>query len=418
MGELMIALRGTARSVDLIEPLRQRLWTVVGPDSARPDRGAVAYLAGDGEDPPRGHQLYLARGADGSPHGASSINLPPDLEHVSPGDVLDISSDGRKLAVIWRKRSPQNFVLLTERCDNYCLMCSQPPKDVEDSWLLQRALQLVDLLPQDASGFTITGGEPTLYGADFVDLLRQIHLSLPSTEVHILSNGRRFADPAFAIDYATVGNPRVMVGIPLYGAEPSLHDYVVQAEGAFDETIRGILNLVRLGQRVEIRVVVHKLTAPHLVEIAEFISRNLPFVDQVALMGLEMMGLARGNVEEVWIDPFDYRAALTEAAQILDGSCIRTLIYNHQLCLLEPEARQFAVKSISDWKNEYAEVCGGCSAREECGGFFSSAKYRSSVHIHPIEWDADLAHAAPVSGHEGVNTTGLRGVPVHVRPSR
>jgi hypothetical protein len=52
----------------------------------------------------------------------------------------------------------------------------------------------------------------------------------------------------------------------LLGSEPSLHDYVVQSHGAFDATVRGILNLARLQQRVEVRVVVHKQTAPVLVE--------------------------------------------------------------------------------------------------------------------------------------------------------
>src|SRR5207237_1043851 len=139
-------------------------------------------------------------------------------------------------------------------------------------------------------------------------------------------------------------NPRVMIGIPLYGAHPGLHDYVVQARGAFDDTVRGILNLAALEQRTEIRVVLHRQTAPVIVEIAEFIARNLPFVEQVALMGLEMMGLARGNIEAVWIDPFDYRAALTEATLLLDTAGLRTMIYNHQLCLLEPPAWPFAVR--------------------------------------------------------------------------
>ncbi len=114
-----------------------------------------------------------------------------------------------------------------------------------------------------------------------------------------------------------------MVGIPIYGAEPSLHDYVVQARGAFDETIRGILNLGQLRQRIEIRVVIHKQTAPHLPEIAEFIARNLPFVEQVALMGLEMIGFARANLEDVWIDPFTYRSELVEAVRRLDRRRIK-----------------------------------------------------------------------------------------------
>ena len=110
-----------------------------------------------------------------------------------------------------------------------------------------------------------------------------------------------------------------MVGIPIYGAEPSLHDYVVQADGAFDETVRGIMNLAQLEQRIEIRVVIHKQTAPALVEIAEFIARNLPFVEQVALMGLEMIGLRpRQPRRRSGSTRSTTRDELTEAALLLD----------------------------------------------------------------------------------------------------
>ena len=108
----------------------------------------------------------------------------------------------------------------------------------------------------------------------------------------------------------------------------------MQSQGAFNQTIPGILNLAQLGQRIEIRVVLHKQTAPALPEIAEFIARNLPFVDQVALMGLEMIGLARANIPELWIDPTEYADELVEAVTLLDRSRIHTMIYNHQLCLI------------------------------------------------------------------------------------
>ena len=177
----------------------------------------------------------------------------------------------------------------------------------------------------------------------------------------------------------------MMVGIPIYGAEPALHDYVVQAHGAFDETVRGILNLGQLRQRIEIRVVVHKQTAPHLPEIAEFIARNLPFVEQVALMGLEMIGFARANIDDVWIDPVDYQQELDRGGHgCLDRRRIKTMIYNHQLCLIDRELWPFAVRSISDWKNEYHPECLNCSVADHCGGFFFSAKYRISDHIKAI----------------------------------
>jgi sulfatase maturation enzyme AslB (radical SAM superfamily) len=58
--------------------------------------------------------------------------------------------------------------------------------------------------------------------------------------------------------------------------------------GAFDETVQGLLNLKRFGQRVEILIVLHKETIERLVSTCEFIARNLLFVDHVALMGLEI----------------------------------------------------------------------------------------------------------------------------------
>jgi His-Xaa-Ser system radical SAM maturase HxsC len=357
---------------------------VVDRDSLTPQRNGRAYKVIPGEEPPPGFGLYLVDEAHDAPAAASWIALPPLLRYLGGGDVISVSESGEHVRVLWRRESPNNSVLLTERCDHYCLMCSQPPKEREDDWLLENAAELIRLLPPSTKGIGFTGGEPTIYGERLIELLRLARNLLPDSGVHVLSNGRRFADFRFARAWAGVDNPRMMVGIPLYGAEPTLHDYVVQAEGAFEDTVRGIVNLGEVGARTEIRVVIHKLTAPELPEIAEFIARNLPFVEQVALMGLEMIGFARANMDEVWIDPLDYRDELREAVTLLARRRVATMIYNHQLCLIDRKLWPFAVRSISDWKNEYHPECMGCSVRERCGGFFFSAKYRHSENIRAV----------------------------------
>jgi hypothetical protein len=63
---------------------------------------------------------------------------------------------------------------------------------------------------------------------------------------------------------------------------------------------------------------------------------------------------------------------------------MRVSIYNHQLGLLDKRLWQFARKSISDWKNEYMPECEGCAEKQNCGGFFASAKIRHSDHIRPF----------------------------------
>jgi His-Xaa-Ser system radical SAM maturase HxsC len=381
----MIPLYGRASATNLAEPLTRRVWQLTDGNGGGRSLHRNALLVDPGLPVPDGFGLYVARESaefDRAPQNA--LQLPDQLRYLRAGDVITVGADGTRIRVLWRTNSTQNSVLLTERCDNYCLMCSQPPKTKADDWLLEDAVELIRLLPPTTPAIGFTGGEPTFYGEGLIRLLRLCRALLPLTGVHLLSNGRRFADEDFALSYASVRNPQLMVGIPIYGSEPALHDYVVQAHGAFDETVRGILNLARLRQRVEIRVVLHKQTAPAILEIAEFIARNLPFVEQVALMGLEVTGLARANLDDVWIDPIEYQADLTRASLLLDRHGIRTMIYNHQLCLLERAAWPFAIKSISDWKNEYHRECERCLVRQDCGGFFHSAKYRTSDHIHAI----------------------------------
>lgn len=64
---------------------------------------------------------------------------------------------------------------------------------------------------------------------------------------------------------------------------------------------------------------------------------------------------------------------------------LNVLVYNHQLCLINKDVEPNYVKSISDWKNEYAPECDGCKRKSECGGFFaSSIKYKYSSNINPF----------------------------------
>jgi His-Xaa-Ser system radical SAM maturase HxsC len=405
----MLKLLGRADASGLAGPLTDAIWRVsLIPDtsSGRDDddtdsRKSIACLLKDGQPAPSGYGLYLvgypgagsrietvrsakAAWSEVSEMPVPALRLGPELAHLDAGDIIEISADGRRVTVLWKNSARHNGLLLTEQCDNYCVMCSQPPKDRDDSWLFERARKVITLLPDGAKALSLTGGEPTLHADAFISLLEHCKRVTPGLSVHLLSNGRRFADPEFARRYATIGIADIMVGIPVYAPEPGLHDFIVQALGAFDETVHGILNLASLGQAVEIRIVVQRYTVPVLVDLATFIVRNLPFVAQVALMGLEMTGLARPNSSLVWADPADYQPELVEAVDVLATAGITTRIYNHQLCVLDQRLWPYAVRSISDWKNDYLDVCRSCSVREACGGVFTTSGNRVSQHLHPV----------------------------------
>jgi His-Xaa-Ser system radical SAM maturase HxsC len=230
-------------------------------------------------------------------------------------------------------------------------MCSQPPRDVDDGWILDEIADCIELLDPATEAIGFTGGEPLLEWRRLVALLASFRDRLPETALHVLTNGRAFASDEVASSWAAVGHKRLSVGIPLYSAVDYLHDYVVQARGAFDETVLGILRLKDKGQRVEVRVVLHGTTTPRLRQTCAWLARNLPFVDHVALMGLENTGFALANQALLWIDPLDYRADLACGVEILRAAGVTVSIYNLPLCVLDRSVWDVAVQSISDWKN-------------------------------------------------------------------
>jgi His-Xaa-Ser system radical SAM maturase HxsC len=391
MGEQMLRLSG---NIDSLKKQRTNepsgLYTLtMDPCLPGAIRNRFALLA-DRQIDVAGYGAQLL-GHDAPEQNAASLpsnaiyRLPSDFQYLKSGDIVFIEHSKPFLHTLFRKGSNHNTVLLTEQCNHYCLMCSQPPKTADDSYLLERAFALIQLIPNDTHRICFSGGEPTLYGQGLIDLVRHAKLQLPNTVIDILSNGRRFKDKEFARRFAEVEHPNCMLGIPIYSDDPVRHDYVVQSPGAFDETVQGILNLKRFGQKVEIRIVLHKQTIDRLPQTCEFICRNLLFVDHVALMGLEITGFTRPNLDTLWVDPYDYKHALSKAVNVLTSYGMNTSVYNHQLCVVNRDVDGVYRKSISDWKNEYLEVCSTCTRKPECGGFFSSSKmYKHSQHISPF----------------------------------
>lgn len=364
------------------------------PDRPHPLRKSEGFISRDGKAPP-GFASYLSIGGDATTAGpeAWQLTLPEVFSYLGDGDIVRLGWERGEVETLFQRDVKHHTFLLTERCNHYCLMCSQPPRNVQDGWIVDDMLATIPLIDRATPEILFTGGEPTLLGDRLIELVRHAGAYLPTTGLHILTNGRTFVDESYTARLARVRHHDLMFGIPIYSDQSDRHDYIVQADGAFDETIRGILNLKRHGLRVEIRVVVHKQSYDRLPQLARFIARNLTFVDQVVFMGLEMTGFTKANLDALWIDPIDYQSHLAEAVHLLADSRIHTAVYNHQLCILDRSLWDYARQSISDWKNEYMPECEGCAVKLQCGGFFSSAKLKFSSGIRPIGQGSERARS-------------------------
>lgn len=317
------------------------------------------------------------------------IVVEPDIVFTS-GDIISVSLRGR-VHRHFRALSKNNAFLVTEVCNNLCIMCPQPPKpesQVSHADIEHRILQTLALIDEEKLPETlcITGGEPTMLQDGLIRIVGKIAERSPQTLIHLLTNGRYFSNEAYTARLSQAAQHQMLAGIPLFGHVADIHDYVVQSRGAFDQTLNGLLNCYKQGINVELRVVLHKITVEYLVELAEYIARNLFFVKHVALMGMENMGLAKLNREAVFIDPWDYKDVLSNAIHRFEQYGIDVRIFNLPLCVVNEDTRPYCARSISDFKNSWQPACEECSQQQVCCGFFSSSteKFHLTRHIQPF----------------------------------
>ncbi len=301
-----------------------------------------------------------------------------ELNSLNEGDIVFLDKKG-KVTVLWDADATDNCLLLTEECNCNCWMCPQPPKkDKNDVFEFnKRILSLLD--PVKVRDLCLTGGEPTLFGDRFIEILRIIKNKFPDTNLAVLTNGKKFKDFEFTKTISKIGLKNLLFCISIHGDTSDLHDNVVRKKGSFKDTIRGLHNLAKFRQLVELRFVINKFNHKRLESFSNFVYRNFPFVVHIAFMAQEVSGFAKSNFERIWIDPYDYQHPLTSAVLYLHRRGLNVSIYNVPLCLLPKRAWPFARKSISKWKNDYLERCKICDVKTSCCGVFTTSYFQSNM---------------------------------------
>ena len=283
------------------------------------------------------------------------------------GDVLLVDPSRSIAHRLVRASSPHNTFLITERCDQLCMMCSQPPKPRHVD--LFSAFQQAALLAPRGMTIGISGGEPTLYKEELFQLVRRSLAARPDLRFHILTNAQHF-DESDCKFLASLPSDKVLWGIPIYASGPALHDEIVGKPGAFDCLMNSFALLARCGATIELRTVLMSNNVTALEPLAGYIASHLPFISVWAIMQLENIGFARKNWEHLFFDNSVYFTPVAEAIDAALGRGLAVALYNFPLCTVPPPYRAFTNASISDWKRRYPTTCDGCKLRNSCGGFF------------------------------------------------
>lgn len=283
------------------------------------------------------------------------------------GDVVLLDPHSRRAERLLRAGSAHNTLLVTERCDQLCVMCSQPPKKQHIDRFDE--FEAACLLAPEGQTIGISGGEPTLFLDRLIPFLHNVLSGRPDLSFHVLSNGQHI-DRSHVEDLSSTLMQRVTWGIPLYGADAQLHDGIVDKEGAFDRLLKSFSWLMLAGARIELRTVLMRDTLAGLQELARLVVHHLPHIEQWSLMGLENIGFARNRWDQLQPDIRQDFEPLASAINLAVLYGLRPRLFNLPLCHLPEPYRDYAVPSISDWKQRFGKSCAPCTRRAECSGFF------------------------------------------------
>lgn len=156
-------------------------------------------------------------------------------------------------------------IYLGPECNNRCLFCSVG-EGTHPEKILADVMKELEILKKAASNVKLTGGEITVR-PDLPEIVSYAR-ELGFVNICIETNGRRFSDKDYAKRIIESGASNFFISI--HGHKPDIHDRVTGVAGSFEETFRGIDNLVKLGQKnIDMNVVITSFNYSHLPEIIE-----------------------------------------------------------------------------------------------------------------------------------------------------
>lgn len=286
------------------------------------------------------------------------------------------------------------------RCNNQCLMCSNPTDYALTGRYSFSALKArVDGIPAAEREIYLTGGEPSLHPQLF-PLLSYIRETHPRARILMDTNGRRFSYRGFAAGCAAFGNIEFQVS--LCGHNAAAHDAVTLTPGSFRQTLAGLKNLLALGPAgadVEARFVLSGLSIGDMGRVYGLARKKLKGIKALVFIFMEMEGRAGENLKTAGLT---YTAALPLVVEFFAGvksAPFELKLYHFPLCALPPELWRYAWRTLPKKELAFPKSCARCAVRRYCLGvhkdylkYFGAAEFKAVRTAPRLETSSNFCH--------------------------
>lgn len=323
---------------------------------------------------PFGFLGYIVYGSIVTSNTCNVFRPNSTVEDTVEGSIVKLDFVNNYFIELVCRDAKQVDLYITGECTQDCISCPQPRSHRRKIDPQNQAKQIAELLWDGNYHINISGGEPTYNKKYFVDVVNTVKRRAPNASIQILSNGIAFSGDNYIDEIINWDGDldRLKFSFAFYGSNKQLHDFITKTPGSYDNLVAGVNNLLNRKANIEIRIVISKLNFNDISNMAKMIVGDLPNVNRVILMGLEMSGEALTNKDIVWIPFYEHEPILSETINILMLNNIQVYLYNYPLCYLKNKWWSISKDSISGWKKRYLEDCAMCKIKDKCPGFFES----------------------------------------------
>ena len=178
-------------------------------------------------------------------------------------------------------------------CNERCSFCNVPVENYQrptPPWT--QIKQELDIFIQTGQRtLTISGGEPTLLRKRLLRLILEAREGgIPFVE---LQTNAVLLKKDYVAQLSEAGLTSAFVS--LLSDQSELHDDLVELEGAFQDCLMGIDNLLQAGIWVTLNPVLTSKTAERLLEYIDFVHQRFPDIKTISLSAVQPHGRAEKN---------------------------------------------------------------------------------------------------------------------------
>ena len=289
------------------------------------------------------------------------------------------------------------------QCNNNCVMCTNPSNFRQEKIIDLAAIKKyldrkIKGREGDVENIYLTGGEPTMQ-PKFFEIISYLQQRCPAAYINILSNGRRYFYADFAKACLALGKVNFIV--PVHGPDSKTHDAVTRIKGSFEQTIRGIENILLLrkpGQALEIRVIATKLTYKKLGKTLDFLLDKFSQIDRIVIIFLEYEGQAIENLDDVRLTYGGFKAEFKKLRPYLKKNK-EIRFYHFPLCVVPDDLWPFMWRTLGQDEITYIGKCNSCKVKQFCLGIhknylelFGKKEFNSRRESYKIESTNNYHH--------------------------